>query len=148
MAHQWTTQSKRSWCRSGADVLDEQHEGEVINGGGLETVVTVEVGGLCILCMDEYEPESGDVGYFSSLEEEVFEECCRQATFLVLKVNGEATQQHGWQRIGLMAGCTTRRAAAGQYRGTRFVEGDHAIITNHHSGAAGSLALVATSSLP
>ena len=48
---------------SGSTVFDQQHEHEVVNGGRLESPAPVETGCARIFGMDEYQTESGQVGY-------------------------------------------------------------------------------------
>ena len=45
-------------------VLEQDHEGELVNGEGLETVVAVEAGGPIIFDVEEHKANPGVLGHF------------------------------------------------------------------------------------
>ncbi len=62
--------------------------------------MTVEAGCLRIVGMDEYQTESGQVGYL-----ELFEQRRGETLPLMLPVRGEPAEEHRRQGVGLVARC-------------------------------------------
>ena len=62
------------WASSRSDVFDQEHERQVVYGGRFEPPVAVEAGCSRVLGMDEYQTESGQVGYLERFEQKVFEQ--------------------------------------------------------------------------
>ena len=61
------------------DVLDQQHQRQLVDWRGLESVVTIEAGGLIVFGMNEYQTQPSEFGHFERFEQEVLQESFGEA---------------------------------------------------------------------
>ena len=88
---------------SASDVVDQQHERQVVHRGGLEPEVAIEAGRPAVLGVDQHEAHAGVGGDLKRLEQEVLQQRGSQPLALVAAVHGQPAQQHRGHRFGLVA---------------------------------------------
>ncbi len=128
---------------SGLDVFDQQHECQVVDPGRFEPVVGVEAGGLRVFGVDQDQPQPGEFSYFERFEEEVLEQRRGEALTLVVAVDGQTTEEHCGQRVGLVPGRACSGLCTGHHRRGRGVETDHPSAVRNDPGPARTFSLIA-----